>query len=109
MLVITHELFMKSQPADVRIEIRVYQPIKLDRNWGCRYEVDWPEGSKVTIAYGLDALQALLSALKMIGSELYTSTYHADRSLRAYDREDGYGFPVPHNLRDMLIGVDALI
>ena len=105
MLVVMHELFLKSQPADVRIEIRVYQPIQFEKDWGCRYEIDWPEGSKVLIAYGLDALQALVIALKLIVTELYTSTYHADRLLRAYDREEGYGFPVPHNLRDMLIGV----
>jgi len=108
MLVVTHELFLKSQPADVRIEIRLYQPIPFEKDWGCRYEIDWPEGSKVRMAYGLDALQALIIALKLIGSELYTSTYHADQLLRAYDKEEGYGFPVPSNMRDMLIGVDAL-
>ena len=64
MLVVTHELFVKSQPADVRIEIRVYQPIQFEKDWGCRYEIDWPEGSKVRIPYGLDALQALVIALE---------------------------------------------
>ena len=108
MLVVTHELFLKSQPVDVRIEIRLYQPVQFDKNWGCRYEIDWPEGSKTTMAYGLDSLQSLTIALQMIGSELYTSTYHADGLLRTSDQEAGYGFPVPPNLRDMLIGVDAL-
>jgi len=42
MLVVTHELFLKSQSADIRIEIRLYQPIKFDKDWGCRYEIDWP-------------------------------------------------------------------
>lgn len=108
MLVVTHELFLKSQPADIRIEIRLYQPVQFDRNWGCRYEIDWPEGSKATMAYGLDALQALVLVLQMIGSELYTSAYHADGLLRASSQEAGYGFPVPPILRDMLIGGDAL-
>lgn len=108
MLVMTHELFLKSQPTDLRIEVRLYQPVKFDKDWGCRYEIDWPEGSKATMAYGLDALQALVIALQLIGSELYTSTYHKDGQLRAYDREDGYGFPVPPNLRDMLVGADAM-
>jgi len=108
MLVMMHELFLKSQPTDLRIEVRLYQPVQRDKGWGCRYEIDWPEGSRVFTAYGLDALQALVIALQMIGSELYTSSYHADGLLRAYDREDGYGFPVAPNLRDMLIGVDAI-
>ena len=108
MLVVTHKLFLKSQPADVLIEIRLYQPVQFERNWGCRYEIDWPEGSKSTISYGLDALQALVLALQLIGSELYTSTYHRDGLLRAFDSEIGYGFPVPPNMRNMLIGVDAL-
>lgn len=108
MLVVTHELFLKSQPADVRMEVRLYQPIQFDRNWGCRYEIDWPEGARKRMAYGLDALQALVLSLQMIGSELYTSTYHADGLLRASGQEAGYGFPVPPILRDMLVGEDAL-
>jgi len=86
MLVVTHELFVKSQPADVRIEIRVYQPIQFEKDWGCRYEIDWPEGSKVLIAYGLDALQALVIALKLIGTELYNQ-YLSCRSVAASVRQ----------------------
>lgn len=44
----------------------------------------------------------------MIGADLYTSTYHQEGSLRAYDSEEGYGFPVPNSLRDRLIGVDKM-
>ena len=43
MLVVTHEVFVKSHPADIRIEIRLCQPIQFEKDWGCRYEIDWPE------------------------------------------------------------------
>ena len=76
--------------------------------WGCRHEVDWPEGKKARVSYGLDALQALVIALQLIGSELYISTYRANGLLRASDQETGYGFSVPLNMRDMLISVGAL-
>lgn len=62
----------------------------------------------VRYGVGEDALQALVITLQMIGAQIYTSPYHEDGSLRAYDKEDGYGFPGPNNLRDLLIGVDKI-
>jgi hypothetical protein len=44
--------------------------------------------------------------LQIIGAHIYTSDYHKQGRLRAYEHEVGYGFPIPDNLRDMLIGVD---
>jgi len=57
---------------------------------------------------GVDALQALMIALQMIGVQIYTSSYHYDGALRAYEGQEGYGFPVSRNVRDMLIGVDKI-
>jgi hypothetical protein len=59
-------------------------------------------------ATGIDALQALVIALQMIGAGIYTSSYHREARLRAYDGEKGYGFPVPSSLRDRLVGADAI-
>ena len=61
------------------------------------------------MAEGEDALQSLTLALQMIGAELYTSTYHQDGALHAEGSEQGYGFPVPANVRDLLIGVDKMM
>ena len=55
---------------------------------------------------GIDAIQATELALKMIGTELYTSDYHRRRQLRWEKIGEGYGFPVPKNLRDVLVGFD---
>jgi len=43
----------------------------------------------------------------MIGSEIYTSDYHKSGHLSSHESWRGYGFPVPQNLRDLLIGDDA--
>lgn len=110
MIILTHRLYLKIGDADRAIDIvvRKPEPEPTGKAWTCRYEIDWPEGFKARDAYGLDALQALVLALEMIGAEIYTSAYHREGRLRAYDREAGYGFPVPSSLRGMLVGVDAI-
>lgn len=108
MIIVIHKLYTGKDNINNSIEIRIYGPVKLENSWGCKYEIDWPEGQYSITAEGEDALQSLTIALQMIGADLYTSTYHQEGSLRAYDKEDGYGFPVPNNLRDLLIGVDKM-
>lgn len=58
-------------------------------------------------AGGYDAMQALVVALNMIGSDIYTSNYHKAGALFFDKPGNGYGFPVPANLRKMLVGNDA--
>ncbi|MEW6123613.1 MAG: hypothetical protein AB1698_13445 [Pseudomonadota bacterium] len=53
-------------------------------------------------------MQSLIGALQMIGADLYTSSDHRNGQLQSLgDGWTGYGFPVPYNLRDALIGEDA--
>ncbi len=73
----------------------------------CEYEIDWPEGTRKFAAHGLDSVQALELALKMIGSEIYTSEYHKSKMLSWEKPGRGYGFPVARNMRDLLEGDDA--
>jgi hypothetical protein len=58
---------------------------------------------------GGDAVQALEIALRLIGAQLYASKYHQDGSLVFETPGAGYGFPVPANLRDLLVGADAKV
>ncbi len=44
----------------------------------------------------------------MIGAEIHSSEYHREGRLRAYDGDEGYGFPVAASLRDLLVGVDKV-
>ena len=57
-------------------------------------------------AVGIDAIQSLQLALRMIGTELYASEYHKAGRLVWLKPGSGYGFPVPNIIRDMLVGED---
>jgi len=108
MLIISHELFLRTGDHEVVIAIKIYKPEKQEKVWACRYEIDWPEGARVFSAVGLDSLQALVLALQMIGAEIYSSDYHREGRLRAYANEKGYGFPVAASLRELLVGADKV-
>ncbi|GIK80156.1 MAG: hypothetical protein H3C55_11905 [Pseudorhodoplanes sp.] len=91
----------------VEIPIRVFVPERAaDGTWFCRYEVGWPEGIRQSRAGGVDSAQALLLAMQMIGSEIYTSSYHRSGNLFLDAPGRGYGFPVAATLRDLLEGDD---
>jgi hypothetical protein len=42
----------------------------------------------------------------MVGSEIYSSGEHKSGKLSWARKWIGYGFPVPHNIRNILIGND---
>ncbi len=108
MLIVSHTLFLRTGAAERAIAIDIYKPKQREKAWACRYVIDWPEGRRSFESNGHDPLQALVLALQMIGSEIYTSAYHREGRLRAYDREKGYGFPFPGSLRDLLVGADKV-
>jgi hypothetical protein len=108
MLVATRVLTVVGPSGDIEVPVRIFAPEELvERSWGCRYEIDWPDRRKTMTAYGVDSVQALELALRMIGAELYSSRYH-DAGQLVFERENGgYGFPVANGLRDLLVGDDA--
>lgn len=108
MVFISHTLYLKNKKTESTIVIRLYQPEKREKDWSCRYEIDWPEGRRAFASIGFDALQALVLALQMIGAEIYSSEYHREGRLRAYASDKGYGFPVAASLRDLLVGADKV-
>lgn len=92
------------------VPVRLYAPVEEGpRIWYAWTEIDWPDGLHGIRAYGVDAMQALILALNMIGIHLYTSGYHEDGVLSWAAPGDGrgYGFPVPSGIRDLLVGDDA--
>src|ERR1700677_5156013 len=42
-------------------------------NWYCPYQTDGIGSGRIGISYGVDAIQALVLALSMVGAELYCS------------------------------------
>ena len=89
---------------EVAIDIHAPEPARVD--WICRYEIDWPEGKVERHAGGIDSVQALFHALQMIGAEVNTSGRHRPGQLEWLAKGRGYGFPVPNNIRDLLVGDD---
>ena len=94
-------------PSKTVVRIDVFLPTQeSDGAWFCRYEIDWPDEKRSFRAGGADSMQALFVAMQMIGAEIYASSYHEDRLIYLEKGHEGYGFPVPKSLRDLLVGDD---
>lgn len=106
MTVFTRILHDRDNPA-AEIPVRVFAPAPDDGAWWCRFTIGWPDGELARKAGGIDAIQALDLALKMIGANLYTSDLHEAGRLVWLEAGRPYGFPVPDTIRDLLIGDDA--
>jgi hypothetical protein len=99
-------LKLRRANGDVEIPIRIFAPEQKAASWSCKIEVDWPDGMLMMAAGGVDAVQALELALKMIGAQIYSSDHHASGKLMWLEPGKGYGLPVTNNLRDLLVGDD---
>jgi hypothetical protein len=71
--------------------------------------LEWPDETTSLDAMGVDGVQALELALKMIGAFIYTSDHHTSGNLMWEAPGKGYGFPVTHNIRDLLTGDDKTL
>ena len=106
MLIATRHLVVRTDGREVTMEIRLFKPELDGEASSCRYEIDWPSGTKSSRAAGVDDIQAILLTLQKIGIELYTSAYHKNGELEWLTAGSGYGFPVTSNVRDLLVGED---
>lgn len=107
MIIASRSLFLREKDRDVEIPIHVHAPQRAEVDWICRFEIAWPEGKAERWGAGVDAVQALLIALQMIGAEIYASRHHRSGQLLWLERARGYGFPVMGNIRDLLEGDDT--
>jgi uncharacterized protein DUF6968 len=107
MIIATRTLQLRSEPRDIDIPIRIFAPEETGNRWICRFEISWPEGKAERWGSGVDAIDALFSALQMIGIEVYGSVYHQSGRLVWLAEGAGYGFPVTNNIRDLLVGLDT--
>ena len=102
----TLKIRRRSAP-DVTVAVRVFAPRCVGRVWSCRYEIDWPGSTRKRDISGFDSMQTLVLALQAIGTELYMSEHHQAGELVWEQEGRGYGFRVPDNIRDLLVGDDA--
>jgi hypothetical protein len=108
MIIASRALKLQTDDGVAHIPIRIFVPQPAPSgSWSCCYEIGWPDGQHSMEACGADSVQALALALQMIGSEIYTSSYHKSGALFLEAPGRGYGFPVPASLRDLLEGDDA--
>jgi hypothetical protein len=85
----------------------LFAPKESNGDWYCPYTIVWPDSRQEGAGYGVDAIQALVLTLQMIGAHIYCSDYHKTGRLYFEKPGSGYDFPVPKNLRELLIGDDA--
>lgn len=105
LMLMTRILRLMDDPA-ASIPVRVFMPVEGELDWSCAFSIGWPERTVKREIFGIDAIQSLDLALRMIGTELYASDYHKIGRLMWLKPGTGYGFPVPNTIRDMLVGED---
>lgn len=106
MIIATRTLHITSGDGATPVEVRMFMPEPDDHLFVCRYEIDWPEGRVRSRAQGNDMVEAIHLALQKIGTEMYMSRHHHERTLSWAPGWTGYNFPIPKNGRDLLIGDD---
>ena len=106
MPIATRVLKLRQATGEIEIPIRIFAPEQEAASWSCKFEVDWPDGTLTLAVGGVDAVQALELALKMIGAQIYASDHHASGKLMWLESGKGYGFPVTNSIRDLLEGDD---
>ncbi len=106
MIIATRRLVSRDGGKHVEIPIHIHAPERFSSEWRCSFEIEWPDGHVKRWGAGSDAVQALIIALQMIGSEIYTSRLHESGRLIWLAPNDGYGFPVANIVRDLLVGDD---
>lgn len=101
-------LKLREMDRDIDVAVKIFLPQEMpDQAWSCRYEIDWPDRPSSKEIYGVDAAQALIIALQIIGVELYTSEHHKSGKLFFDKPGNGYGFPPSASIHDLLQGDDA--
>jgi hypothetical protein len=106
MVIATRLLKLRRAGKDIDIPIRIFAPTREAADWACQFEIGWPDQTLTMAAMGVDAVQALELALKMIGAQIYASDHHASGKLMWLEPGKGYGFPVTSGIRDLLVGDD---
>jgi hypothetical protein len=107
MIIAERTLVLNDNGREVEVPIRIHAPENEDDGcWICRFEIGWPDGTVKRWGGGVDAVQALLIAMQMIGALLYTSDAHQSGQLLCPGSRGGYGFPVVNTIRDLLVGDD---
>lgn len=91
-----------------QIPISIYAPRFADGMHICEYVIEWPEGEQRSFGAGVDMVQALHSALLKNRDRPLFQCLSQKRYLVLGKAWRGYGFPVPKNARELLVGYDKI-
>lgn len=100
-------LRLRNGPGYADVVVSIFWPEQRENSWFSDWTISWPDRERKGSAGGADAIQALLVALNIVGTELHCSAEHQAGRLNWADDWSGYGFPVPNGMRDALTGDDA--
>jgi hypothetical protein len=100
-------LRLRDGARSAEVVVDILWPEQRENSWFSHWTIGWPDRERKGSAGGSDAIQALLSALKIVGAELNGSAEARAGRLSWADDWSGYGFPVPNGMRDVLTGDDA--
>jgi hypothetical protein len=75
-------------------------------SFACRYEIDWPEGTRGRSISGVDEVQALLLAMQAAHLDLLLARRDDGRLVSWLD-EARLGLPIADVVRDLEVGPDA--
>jgi hypothetical protein len=107
MIIASRILQLTTATGVIPLSINIFLPVQAHGHAMCHYEINWPDTPWKSAAGGLDTIQALHCAMEKIGIELYASAAHKAELLNWSSDWKGFGFPVPYNAKDMLVGDDA--
>jgi hypothetical protein len=108
-MIASRTLIMELDGREFDVPVTVYAPVDRTDHWCCKFEIGWPDGPKRGRGNGIDAVQALLIALEMIGINLYASDAHKQGKLKWDEPHGGYGFPLNFGIRDRYEGRDRYL
>jgi len=75
MLTMTRNLSLTDEPT-IQIPVQVFMPVQEDTDWSCTFSIGWPDLVLERKTFGIDTIQSLELALRMVGTGLYASEYH---------------------------------
>lgn len=82
------------------VECRFFRPQKDGDDYLCRYTIDFPDKPRTSQGYGVDAIQALLLAMKKAHVELLVVRDKMERQVEWLEDEN-LGLPIDDFFRDL--------
>jgi len=108
MIIATRVLKLRRTVGYIDVPVHLFAPKQEGGDWSCRFEIRWPQARQpIDVNGGVDAVHVIETALRLIGAVIYASEEHASGNLMWQTLGSGYGFPVPNEIRDLLIGDDT--